>query len=98
MVDDRSLGEIGRSLDAVVVRLERIDARIEGLSTTYVPRELYDRDLREIRSDVVDLQQDLADDVASRKADRRLIIGAVLAVVSTIVVDIIKTLPGGGVG
>lgn len=98
MADDLTLGEIARGQQAVIQRLDRIDNKLEALGKQFVPREVYDRDLAETRRQVAQVEADLAEDVASRKADRRLIIGAVLSVVATIIVQILNSIPGSGLG
>lgn len=100
MSDDPTLGEVSRNVAALrldmATRLDRLDRKFDQLPTTFVTAERYNAETAAIRTEIKALKDDLAEDIASRKADRRLLFGAVLAVVGNIVLQVLRAYPGAG--
>ncbi len=74
--DDRSLGELARGQDAILQRLDTLNSKIEGLSTTYTPREVHDLavggmkvDLRRHDEELAKVEKRVED--AERETNRR---------------------------
>lgn len=56
--DDRSLGELARGQDAILARLDSLTDKIDGLSTTYTPREVHDLAVGGMKVDIRRLDEE----------------------------------------
>jgi tetrahydromethanopterin S-methyltransferase subunit G len=74
--DDFSVGELARLITSLTLAVERLQAEIRGLSTTYTPREVHDLALGGVKVDIrridetVDKLEDRIDD-AEAETNRR---------------------------
>lgn len=50
--DDRSIGELVRTQEAILEQVRGLAAKFDGLSTTYTPREVYDLGIGGVKIDI----------------------------------------------
>lgn len=95
MPADSTDDELRRSMDRLTLALERLESKVV-LQVQYIADKEAAADQRRFIGEKVDnLEKKVDGDIADRKADRRLIVAAFLALVAQIVLMVYQQAQGG---
>ena len=89
--DEPTLGEVARTLNRFVEDTQRRFAELNTTIGILVTRDLYEAHRTALLEDIAQLREELKGERDRKAADRRMILGAVIAAVLSLIVTIVGT-------